>query len=779
MRVSSFGGALAAVLLASTSVLAQTAATSTTSVTCEAGGAQCAPEPAPISDAPARPADGHDTADDPVHRGFGEPGFDPSSADGEAAPAPILTRVEDAARRLGRAAAGSEILMSQASDGRPAEVEGVVSDDPEADAAEVAAVADVAVTRVTLATGGLAQVEGRMDRASTTMRLAIERPQVADVLRTLVVTGAAPVVSIDLEAAEPVGERSATGRLLAGDLSDPMTILESVIGEEVTVSGGPRQLKGRLLAFTPVTVPGSDTEPERPGLRIAVATPAGQIDFAVFPSLEQIAITGDAVAQRMAGLVPALSESVDDGRRDLSVRLAEPVEAGFSFVVPTTVWRPSYRAIIGDAGDVTLQGWATLENTTGLDWNGIELRLAVGTPVAYSQDVYAPLRTTRPTAPFEVGRTAQTDLVPSAEAAEVADAEPSWRSRGLAAMASPAPEAAARDAKGFGQISGLVTGGPAVAGSASTVFPVAGSIDLAAGRTLSVPFLDASQDVDSITYYDLLAGTQPFDALEMEFDADATVPGGLIAVYDRDGFVGDARFAGADGGEVSILPFAVSADVKASTQSRTVRHLSSASLSGGSLILRREQVTETILSVAASKDVTLVTDVSRFGSGRVTASAEGLEPDVANIDEDRARVRVALPEGRHTIEIVTRNPQQERYILANLPDQILEEVLSLGGEIDDATRKRLEEVRAVTERIATIDRRIATLETDIESTRRAVEFDRDNLEAINASTPEGAQVRARIIERTNEMNAWQQTVSELRNQRLEEMSALQTGREAQ
>ncbi len=408
------------------------------------------------------------------------------------------------------------------------------------------------MTRVTLATGGLAEVEGRMSRAADTMHLAIERPQVADVLRTLVVTGSAPVVSIDLEAAETVGARSPAGRLLAGDLSDPMTILEAVIGAEVTVSGGPRQLSGRLLAYRPVTVPGSDNTPETPGLRVAVATHDGKIAYAVFPSLEQLSITGEAVAERMAGVVPALAESVDDGRRDLSVRLAEPATAGFSFVVPTTVWRPSYRAIVGSEGDVTLQGWATLENTTGLDWNGIDLRLAVGTPVAYSQDVYAPLRTTRPIAPFEVGRTAQTGIVAPEEAAMEVQQD--------FAMASPAP-AAGRSrgfvgglAKSGAPAAEIVTGGPASAGSAATVFPVAGSIDLAAGRTLTVPFLSADQDVERIVYNDLLAGTQPFDALEMSFDPDATVPGGLVAVYDEDGFVGDARFGGADGGEVQHSP---------------------------------------------------------------------------------------------------------------------------------------------------------------------------------------------------------------------------------
>ncbi|UOM33193.1 hypothetical protein [Acuticoccus sp. I52.16.1] len=767
MRVASFGGALAAVLLASTSVVAQSAANDTTSAICEpTAGTACEPA-APATE---RPAATRPTADDPAYRGFGEPRFDPSSADGAPPLEPILTRVETPAFAPARsgAIAGEAQLSSQATDGRPSEVESVVSDAPEAEAETVPA-AEVGVTRVTLATGGLAQVEGRMNGAADTMRLAIERPQVADVLRTLVITGAAPVVSIDLEAAEPVGQRSATGRLLAGDLSNPTTILEALIGAEVTVSGGPRQLSGRLLAFTPVVVPGSESTPETPGLRVSVATPDGQIAYAVFPSLEQLSVTGNAVAERMAALVPALAESVDDGRRDLTVRLAEAAEAGFSFVVPTTVWRPSYRALVGAGGEVSLQGWATLENTTGLDWNGIDLRLAVGTPVAYAQDVYAPLRTTRPRAPFEVGRTAEVDPVPSEEAA--VDAPPRF-----ASLAAPAPMVSRgrSGAKLADEVAAeLVTGGPALAGSASTLFPVAGSIDLAAGRTLTVPFLSADQDVARIVFFDLVAGTQPFDALEMSFDADATVPGGLVAVYDADGFVGDARFAGADGGEVSILPFAVSADVKTSTQERNTQNLTSASLRDGSLIIRREQIGETVLSVAAGEDVTLVTDIGRLGGDTITAEAEGLDPEVVNIDAGRARLRVDLTQGRHTIRIVARKPLTERYVLGNLPPYVLEEVLSAGGSIDAETRARLEEIRDVTARIAEIDRRVAALEEEIETMRRAVEFERDNLEAIDPSTPDGAQVRSRIIQRTAEIDGWMREISDLRRQRLDEFAVLQ------
>lgn len=766
MIVMRFGGVLTAALIASTGVTAQTA--TPPAADCAAPDCQTTAEgqaPAAASPAaPASPAASQPTPApvDPVSRGFGDPAFDPAAADGPPI-APMLARL-DAAGALGAAAAPG-ILLAQTGDGRPSELSSVVVDEAEAGAG-------VEVTRVTLATGGLAQVEGEMQGEAETMRLAIERPQIADVLRTLVVSGTAPVVSIDLEAAEPVGERSATGRLLAGDLADPITILESLIGAEVTISGGPRQLSGRLLAYSLVTLPATEEDGAAPGVRIAVATDGGSVAYAVFPSLDQLAIEGAAVAERMGGLVPALSERIDDGRRDLEVRLAEPAVAGFSFVVPTTVWRPSYRALIDTEGETTLQGWATLENTTGLDWNGIDLRLAVGTPVAYAQDVYSPLRTARPRAPFEVGRTAETGLVPSEETA--------FADLPMAAEAAPAPMRLNRMASRVGAAASaadLVTGGPATAGTAVTTFPVAGAIDLAAGRTLSVPFLQNAETAERITYLDLVAGGQPFDSLELSFDHEATVPGGLVAVYEGDTFVGDARFAGADGGAVSILPFAVSADLKATTRSRTLRNLTSASLTNGGLRLAREEVTTTILAVAAADEVALVTDVSRIGGDTVTARAEGLEPSVVEIDSRRARVRVTVPAGQHTITIEARRPLYESYVLSDIPTPIIEEVLSFGGAVEEATLERLRAIRTITSDIAAIEREIAAAERETEALRGAVEFDRDNLEAIDASTPEGREVRQRIISRTEDLNALLERVSGLRRERLELTTRLATGLE--
>lgn len=623
---------------------------------------------------------------------------------------------------------------------------------------------NVDVRHVMLATGGLAQVEGAMTAPSDVMRLAIERSQVADVLRTLVVTGDVAVRAVELPAAEPVGPRSPTGRLLEADLSTPYALLEAHIGEVVEVSGGASEMTGRLLGITRVTLPGSNELPEIPAFRLALAGRDGRVAYATFPEADPLSVGGSAVDATLAALAPVLSASVDDARRQLDIRFAGETDAGFSFIVPTTVWRPSYRALVSEEG-VLLQGWATLENTTGLDWTDISLDLAVGTPVAFAQDVYSPLRTTRPDAPFEVGRTIETDALPPSPAM-AADAAPG----GMMQLMSVAPQRMeARRAKAA-EAAELEIGGAADVGSAITVYPVAGPISLAAGRTLTVPFVASDSALERIAYLDLVSSDGvPMDALEGDFGADATLPGGLIAVYDDGRFVGDARFGGADAGETAILPFAVSADLNVRRTEDNRQLFVSAEFDGGSLIVRREGVTTVRLAIEAADAVTLVADLARHSNAEIETEPAA---DIVPLSPQRARLRADVPAGASTLTIRATQPYVERFIVGSIPEYIVEEVLSLGGRIDAQTRERLEELAERARAIAAMEREMATVETDVEELQRAVAADRANLEAIDVRTPEGAAVRRRIVERTNEIDAMLTRLRALRQERLAAQNAL-------
>ena len=348
----------------------------------------------------------------------------------------------------------------------------------------------------------------------------------------------------------------------------------------------------------------------------------------------------------------------------------------------------------------------------------------------------------------------------------VAEADAAFEQARAGAMQALAPAAAPPPAPiGRQQAAKLVTGGEALAGSAASIFPVDGSIDLAAGRTLTVPFLANAGEAERIAFLNLDTGDRPMDALELAFDASATVPGGLIAVYDADGFVGDARFAGADGGEVTILPFAFSTDVNLRITGNQRRSIASASIVDGTLRIRRDARRDVTLVATTDEAVTLVVDVPRVNGEEIAAEA-GVAVTVSTVDPQLARVRIALAPGETSIALTGTRPIYESYLVSDIPMPVIEEVLSVDGAVDDETAARLAALAEAAAEIAAIDRRIGTLEADLADLREAVASDRDNLEAIDVTTPEGARIRERLIARTDEIDATLGTLRQLRQDRL-------------
>jgi hypothetical protein len=78
--------------------------------------------------------------------------------------------------------------------------------------------------------------------------------------------------------------------------------------------------------------------------------------------------------------------SLDGKQHDLDV----------GYVAASPVWRPSYRLVVGNAGEAELQAWGIVENLSGEDWKDVRLSLVAGAPVAFESQLGTPVIPTRP-----------------------------------------------------------------------------------------------------------------------------------------------------------------------------------------------------------------------------------------------------------------------------------------------------------------------------------------------------------------------------------------------
>ncbi len=98
----------------------------------------------------------------------------------------------------------------------------------------------------------------------------------------------------------------------------------------------------------------------------------------------------------LAALVLARSQEKRSVYIDSSSSTAREITA--SYMIPTPVWKSSYRLIFGTSAQPTLEGWAIVDNTTGEDWTNVKLSLVSGRPISFISQLYEPRYVQRPTA---------------------------------------------------------------------------------------------------------------------------------------------------------------------------------------------------------------------------------------------------------------------------------------------------------------------------------------------------------------------------------------------
>jgi hypothetical protein len=59
-----------------------------------------------------------------------------------------------------------------------------------------------------------------------------------------------------------------------------------------------------------------------------------------------------------------------------------PHDLLLSYVAEAPAWKPSYRVVMGQDGEIDLQGWTVIDNASGEDWKGV--RVGVGSSAALS-----------------------------------------------------------------------------------------------------------------------------------------------------------------------------------------------------------------------------------------------------------------------------------------------------------------------------------------------------------------------------------------------------------
>jgi hypothetical protein len=450
-----------------------------------------------------------------------------------------------------------------------------------------AAAADLTLHRVMLSAAGVGYFEygAHVDGASA-LGLDVPLEQVDDVLRSLAVfDDHGGVGSIELPGRDDLRQAFSDVPFSVDTLGSPAALLDSLRGEEISVSG-PSAMTGKIVGTaveSQVAPPGAAGVPAN-HTRVTLLTADGLRQF-ILEDATAVRLTDAGLRARVGAALDAARQQSAATSRHLTLRAtgtgARDVTVGYVAAAP--LWKASYRVVLPNAGadHARVQGWAVLENQSGADWKGVDLTLQSGNPVTFHQAIYASYYANRPEVPVEVLGQLLPDADPRAGALAYAidNSSESVRVRSQRRLlrerpafspeeAAPPPPAAAAMAPPP-QIA--IEPPPSLATPESsatseqnvidTSFHIATPVDLARGHTASVPIIDREIPAEQLDWLQAYS-SRPVTALRLTNDGAASLPAGVLTLYTaatKDSgteFAGDARLSGLPSGEKRLLGFA-------------------------------------------------------------------------------------------------------------------------------------------------------------------------------------------------------------------------------
>lgn len=468
--------------------------------------------------------------------------------------------------------------------------------------------------------------------------------------------------------------------------------------------------------------------------RLTLLTELG-LRQAVLENVAELRLEDPALRARIAEGLAQGSGTGREGRqptRTLEVRLADGGRRAVTadLALPVPLWKPTWRLTLPPADQsghpkARLQGWAVVENTSGADWTAVTLRLVAGNPVTVENDVYSVVEVARPV--VEVAGPARPAPVVDTRATEPDQAAESPKMARSMAAPAPAPMVAAP--------SSPPPSPPAEVSeaAATSVFALSHPLDLDAGQTASVPFLDTELPVRLVDSLEPDAA-HPIAAARIENDTGHTLPAGTVSTSaPGTAFAGDAVLGTFPAGQSRLLAFAEDGAVDAEWQHESNDGVVAVSASGGVLrTTTRERVKTTVtLTGAADEARSVLVAIERNADQDLSTES----PKPLEATDTRWRFLVALKPGEHRSLVVSADRlASETLTIVDAKTPTLVELTDT-GTLPAAARAALNhliDLRAAVE--AAQDRR-ATLAA--ERTRLVEDEDRArrNLTAVPASDP--------------------------------------------
>ncbi|HLJ13882.1 MAG TPA: DUF4139 domain-containing protein [Bryobacteraceae bacterium] len=440
----------------------------------------------------------------------------------------------------------------------------------------IASAADLPIRTVTLYKNGIGYFERAGElRPGEAAKLEFKAIEMDDVLKSLTVqdNSGGKVASVRYDASETLSQKlSEYPFRLDGQIS-LAALLDQIRGARLELVYGAEAARGSIVSAR--LSPAEDKKPERE--QVTLMVDSGELRTFDLSAATSIRLSDPSLQQKLKEYLTALDKSRSSDKRDIYIDSSDvksrQIVAGY--MLPTAVWKSSYRLIFGQTGEPMLEGWAIVDNTSGDDWTNVRLALVSGRPVSFISALYAPKYVKRQTVDLPDNQAQGPVLYEGAVGGVIGGVAGAPK-----AMAAPAPmKKAQRMMEQFGIVSSVAAGAQGTELGELFEYSFSSPVTIHSNESAMLPFLQQKVTARKLIIYrdgsgayregsgadQDGSGVNPMDAAEITNSTGKTLDGGPITVFDGNAYSGEALMETLKAADKRLIGYGVDLGTRVTT----------------------------------------------------------------------------------------------------------------------------------------------------------------------------------------------------------------------
>jgi hypothetical protein len=566
-------------------------------------------------------------------------------------------------------------------------------------AVSLGAINDLPVRKVVLYKNGV----GYFEHAGTvngSQRVAIDftSSQLNDVLQSLTALDnrGGKVSAVGYNSTTPIEQQLNALSLGLKDYPATLDVYHALRGQRVEITGVGAAITGRLVNVEYRKQTDKNGVSSDDHYFLIVESDSGALRTAEISDAVSVRMIDPALQKQFASYLEIIGSGQNQQGRHLTLedRGEGERQLQVSYISEVPVWKSTYRIVFprDPNGAATLQGWAVVDNTVGVDWNNVQLSLVAGAPQSFIQPLSQPLYTHRPTIPIA---TIGQNMPVTHEAAESITVQSEMMSNQLMAPAQiprdmqslTAMQAPQQQMHGAGVVGGLFSNGANMAGLGSGMgsgygggvyrasdaiqqgdvstnafddffeYAISQPVTIHKNESAMVPILQQELPARHMTLWSDRQPT-PLRTIWLENNSKLTLDSGSFSIFENGEFAGEGLLDPIHPGEKRLLSYAVDQAVKVRPEkfndTRTLRHIA---VHDGMMVETTSEVTENTYSItnAADQQRAVLIEHARRGNAEL---ASDTKPEETTATAYRFRVGVE-PHQTAKLEVKERASLEE------------------------------------------------------------------------------------------------------------------------